>query len=172
MPDWFCLYTRSQAEHAVAKELTLRQVENYLPCFKTAHRWADRTRILERPVFTGYLFVRYSAAGSELWPPARLRTVLSIPGAVRLIGSVPESEIEAIRILVLHPEAKPVKALPIRGTRVRVRCGPLTGLEGISQRIKGHCRVVVTIGLLGEGMAVEVGIDDVDVLTTSSRQVA
>ena len=70
--------------------------------------------------------------------------------------AIPSNEIEAIRRAVEsganvspHPFLK-------CGERVRVKCGPLTGVEGILVRVKNQCRLVVSVEMLGKAVAVEV----------------
>jgi transcription antitermination factor NusG len=176
LSDWYAVYTRSQCEQKVAAELTRREVENFLPCFKRTRRWADRTKVIEVPVFRGYVFVRYADVSHGPWPPASSRTVLTIPGVVRMISEqgfpvgVPESEIDAIRLMIQHPEVKPAIATPVRGATVRVLRGPLAGLEGVCDRIKGRCRVVVAIEMLGKAVSAEFNAEDLQVLAPHLRQ--
>jgi len=45
----------------VAAELTGRGVRSYLPLFREVHRWKDRKKVVELPVFPGYVLPRFSA---------------------------------------------------------------------------------------------------------------
>ncbi len=84
-----------------------------------------------RPLFAGYVFFRGESS------PSSLLSVLKIPGVVRILGLappiitlVPEKQIETIRRLEgsgLHPTAAPYIRL---GELVRVKDGPLAGVEG------------------------------------------
>jgi transcription antitermination factor NusG len=69
---------------------------------------------------------------------------------------IPPKEIEAVRRVVgsgLHIEPHPfVKC----GELVRVKAGPLVGLQGILVRKKSLYRLVLSVEMLGKSAAVEV----------------
>ena len=54
------------------------------------------------------------------------------------------------------------------GERVRVRLGPLEGIEGILVRIKNRYRVVLTVNLLQKAIVVEVDSSVVEPLKSAS----
>src|ERR1700728_1333587 len=69
---WCALHTRHQHEGTVARLLTTKGVEVFLPTYHTVHRWKDRKKQLELPLFPGYLFF------TNEWE--RRLQVLSTPG--------------------------------------------------------------------------------------------
>jgi transcription antitermination factor NusG len=139
---WYTAYTLSRHEKAVAQQLSLRQVETYLPLYLSVRRWAERRAVVQMPLFPGYVFVRIS--GGE-----RLR-VLGHPSVIRLVTfngrpiPLPDGEIERLRAALELCKAEPFPFL-IPGKRVRVRSGPLAGLEGTILRRKGRMRLVVSV---------------------------
>src|SRR3954464_1469647 len=78
--QWYAIQTRSRFEKSVAEQLSVKEVEHYLPAFGEMHQWKDRKKFVTMPVFPGYVFVRFQDGG-----PARL-DILKIPGAVRILG--------------------------------------------------------------------------------------
>ena len=164
-PQWYALYTRSNYEKYVSIELANKGVEVYLPTVREVHRWKDRKKTLEVPVFRSYVFTRFADAASE-----RLR-VLQTSGVVRILGNgnagsiepVPTTDIESVRKLV--DSAMPFTAHPFlrEGARVRVKRGPLKGIEGLLVRFKGQTRLVLTVEMLEKAVAAEVDPTDVEV---------
>ena len=75
---WHVLHVISNHEKRVAQHLAVRSVEHYLPLYSEPAKWTDRTVITERPLFSGYVFARFS-------PHNRL-TVISTPGILRILG--------------------------------------------------------------------------------------
>ncbi|HVB28318.1 MAG TPA: UpxY family transcription antiterminator [Terriglobia bacterium] len=159
-PAWFALYTRHQHEKMVAQDLAGRWVESFLPLYKAAHRWKDRVKELSLPLFPNYVFVRAR--------PDQRGLILSTPGVydfVRLGGvpaPIPAEEIEAVRHVVeggLYAEPHPFLK---SGDQVRVKSGPLEGLEGILVRKKGFYRLVLSVELLVSSISVEVEVADVE----------
>ena len=76
---WFAVYTISRHEKRVAQHLTQRQIEFYLPLYRSERRWSDGSRVtLDLPLFPGYLFVHIKKT-------ERVR-VLDVPGALAVVG--------------------------------------------------------------------------------------
>ena len=150
---WHALYTRHQHEKTIARILGAKGHEVFLPLYQAAHQWQDRVKQLFLPLFPCYVFLR---GGMD----SRTQ-ILSIPGVHAIVGwagcpaIIPELEIEAIRRVVtgdFHAEPHPFLKC---GDRVRVKCGPLRGLEGMLVRCKTFSRLVISVEMLGRSVAVE-----------------
>jgi transcription antitermination factor NusG len=137
-------------------------VEHFLPLYISKRRWKDRRITLNLPLFPGYVFVCLALRD-------RLR-VLQIPSAVRLVAfngkpaALPDKEMEILRTgLSQQLMAEPHPFLTA-GRRVRVRSGPLTGIQGILLRRRGKTRFVVSVELIMRSMAVEIDEADVEAM--------
>ena len=165
-PRWYAAYTCARHEKRVAEQLKWRAVEMFLPLYETVHRWKNGRARVELPLFPSYVFVRIALKD-------RLQ-VLELPSVVRLVGFdghpavLPDREIEALRTSVTtHLRTKPHPYLTV-GRRVRIKCGPLAGLEGILIRKKNVLRVVLSLDLIMSSVSVEV--DGVDVELAPNMQ--
>jgi transcription antitermination factor NusG len=156
-PCWYAAYTCANHEKRVAQQLGERNVEHFLPLYETVRRWRDRRVRLQLPLFPCYLFVRV--------PLRDQIRVLQVSSVVRLVGfgehpiALAENEIETLRKGLDSRWARPHPYLS-RGKRLRVKSGPLTGMEGILLRRKGSFRVVLSIDLIKSSVAVEVDTAD------------
>jgi transcription termination/antitermination protein NusG len=165
---WFALYTRHQHEKVVAQLLTGKGVQVFLPLYGAAHRWNDRIKQLSLPLFPNYVFV---FAG-----PDRRGPILSTPGVYDFVrvGGVPVpvavEEIEAVRTAAEHGRHVEPHPFLKSGDRVRVKWGPLEGLEGILIRKKNFYRLVVSVDLLVRSVSVEVEVADVERVTGQSAE--
>ena len=162
---WFAVYTTSRHEKQVARHLHQRQIEHFLPVYRTQHRWKDGSRVvLDLPLFPGYVLVRIRGNDRV--------GVLEVPGVVSMVGTLshpaplPDLEVEALRA-GLDPTRAVPHPLLTTGQRVRIRTGALAGIEGIVVRRKGGYRVVLTLDLLMQSIAIEVDGDDVELLDAS-----
>jgi transcription antitermination factor NusG len=165
--NWYALYTCPRHEKCVAHQLEQRSIACFLPLYRSVRRWQDRRKELELALFPGYVFVRLALQDS-------LR-VLQLPSAVRLVSFnghpavLPEAEVERLRQrLACGGNLQPHPYLCV-GRRVRVRGGPMQGLEGIIVRRKERCRVVFSLDLLMRSVAVEVDESDVEPLAENDR---
>jgi len=157
---WFTVYTCANHEKTVAKCFDARSVEHFLPTYTSVARWKDRRVKLDLPLFPGYLFVRLQAG-------ERLR-VVEVPGVVRLVGfngqpyPVPDVEIESLRTGIQNAlRFMPHPYLNV-GSRIRVKHGPLEGIEGILLRRKNVYRIVVSLHVIARSAAVEIDAADVE----------
>ncbi|MBI3404750.1 MAG: hypothetical protein HY046_04765, partial [Acidobacteria bacterium] len=55
---WYAAQTRSRHEKIVARQLIERHVEHFLPLRVELHKWKDRYKKVEVPLFHGYIFVQ------------------------------------------------------------------------------------------------------------------
>src|SRR5271163_2988659 len=129
--NWYALYTCPRHEKRVAEQIKQRRISCFLPLYRSVRRWKDRRKELELALFPGYVFVRLALQD-------RLK-VLQLPSVVRFVSfnghpvALPEAEIESLRRgLEGCVRMAPHPYLQI-GRRVRVRNGPMAGLEGILQ---------------------------------------
>jgi transcription antitermination factor NusG len=154
LTDWFAVYTRHQHEKAVAESFSRDGLEVFLPLYDVARQWKDRTKHLSLPLFPCYVFFR---GGIE-----RRVNVLSTPGVHSIVAigkqlaTIPHAELDAIRRAVeSHLQVEPHPFLFV-GDRVRVKSGPLAGIEGILIRKQSASRLILSAKLLGKSVAVVV----------------
>jgi transcription antitermination factor NusG len=159
-PRWYAAYTLANHERRVVDQLAYKSIEQFLPLYESVRRWKDRRMHLQVPLFPGYVFVRIPLE-------ARLE-VLGVRSVVRLVGfngcpeALPDSEIDTLRRgLGQGLRAEPHPYLKI-GRRVRIRSGPLQGMEGILVNRKGNYRVVLSVELIMRSLAAEVDVADLE----------
>lgn len=157
---WYVVQTFSRHEKRVAEQLDARGVEHFLPLYETVSQWKDRRVRVELPLFPGYVFVRLALRD-------RLN-VLQIPSVVRLVGfnghpeALPDEEMEILRSgLGNRLRAEPHPFLTV-GRRIRIRSGPLQGLEGILVRRKSCLRFVLSVDLILRSIIVDVSGADLE----------
>jgi transcription antitermination factor NusG len=151
---WYALVTRYRFEKTVSGQLEGCGIATFLPVLKEVHRWSDRRKQVEVPLFPGYAFVRLN-----LSPASRLQ-VLRTVGVIRIIGQggaatpVPDRQIEYLQRILssnvscsLHPFLK-------IGQRVRVRGGCLDGLEGILEQKEQ--RLVISIDCIERSFSIRI----------------
>jgi len=160
-PQWYALYTRSRFEKKLLYELSLRQIEVFLPMREILSRWKDRRKKIWVPLFPGYIFVNHVDT-----PENRYR-VLNVPGAVNFVDvcgrpdPVPDEQILAVRRFLESSLA--VDSYPyIRiGTQVEVINGPLAGVRGILVEKRGKFRFVLQVDLIRQAVSVEIDASDI-----------
>ncbi len=158
MPHWFAIRTSPRWELRASTELLQRGCEVYVPLCHVKHKWSDRTKVVDVPLFPGYLFSRFLTRD-------RVR-VLQASGVKQILGigdtpaPISESEIDNLRTLVdARPVLVPWPYLQA-GQRVRVDRGPLAGVHGFVVRAEEESlRIVVSVDLLQRSVSAEIDRD-------------
>ena len=161
-PQWYAVYTRARHEKAVYCSLQQKAIEGFLPYYDVLSQWKDRRKWVQKPLFPGYLFVRALLT--------RLDSVRNIRGVVHVVGNgaepvpVPDKQVEGIRQMVEAPMRVDPWPHMDNGEAVRVRSGPLIGLEGfVVRRGKSH-RLVISVDLLGRSVSTEIDAECVELV--------
>ena len=152
---WFALRVKPNYEKPVAAALRGKGVEEFLPLFRSKRQWSDRVKVMDLPLFPGYLFCRLNL--EERMP------LITTPGFLYIVGvgknpePVDESEILAIQsVLRSGIPVTPWPSLMV-GQKVQLRHGPLRGLVGVLTKIAANqLRMYVSVTLLKRSISVEV----------------
>lgn len=168
---WYALYTRARHEKKVDHLLRLRSFEVFLPLIPRVRQWHDRKKVVDWPLFPGYVFARFASnATAHVLGTPGVATVVRHDGAP---APIPDDDIENVRRFAALvsgtgtiPEPTPYVQC---GQHVRVIRGPFKGVHGVVVQRRGPGRALVQIGMevIGRGLKVEVdetslrGIDGV-----------
>jgi transcription antitermination factor NusG len=155
---WYAAYTEPRHEKFVQAQLVAKEIQSFLPLYRTVRRWNNGVRReVEHPLFPGYVFVCMGA-------PDRL-PVMQTTGVVYIVGNgksplpLHEHEVQALLFgaqggsLMPHP-------FPCKGEKVCITSGPFRGVTGYVQQHQGHLTLVVTIQLIQKSFAIRVKTSD------------
>jgi transcription antitermination factor NusG len=166
---WYAVFTVPQNEKSVVKHLALREIESFLPTYETVRVWKNRQRMrIVLPLFPTYLFVHIH--GRERGK------VLQTPGVLHIVGNsregipVPDAEIEFLRSGFCGRKMEPYRDL-VAGQKVRIKSGPMEGVQGVLVKHRNGMRFVLSIELINQQAAVEVDAECLELLTPERRGV-
>jgi len=156
---WYAIRVKSRFEKVVSEVLRGKGYEEFLPLYSSSREWSDRVKVVQLPLFAGYVFLRLDI--TQRLP------VLQTPGVVSFVSmgadpaTIEPEEIEAIRRIL--QTGLPVGPWPYlrEGQEVEVDRGALKGLRGILLKVKNSHRLVVSVNMLQRSVAVEVDRDAV-----------
>lgn len=168
--DWFAVYTKHQHEKSAAALLEKKQIEQFLPLYRTVHKWKDRNQQVQLPLFPCYLFVRMELSRKlEVLQTAGVRWFVENAGHS---CPVPETEIEALqKVCASGVRVEPHPFLK-QGDTVRLTSGPLLGVEGILTQVKNEHRIVLSVDLLKRSIAVEVDLTSAELIKTGPEVIS
>ncbi len=163
--QWFAVHVKSRHEFPVAERLAGSGVEAFLPAVERLSRWKDRNKLIRFPLFPGYLFVRVDNTRSALL------TVLKTKGVVRVLGNapgepepVPEEQILSLKTILESEAGAALDPYPYlqEGQRVRIKRGPLAGVEGMLVEKAGQHKLVLSVDILRQSTALTIGASEVE----------
>ena len=159
---WYAVWSRSRHEKMVASALSNAGITNFLPLVTETHRWSDRRKSVDVPLFPGYVFVRIPNSAE-----AHLR-VRKTSGVVQFVGNrqgavpIQDKEINDVRtVLEERVSCSPYPFLQL-GQRVRIRGGAFDGIEGVLVGRDSASKLVISIELIQRSLAVSVYNLDVE----------
>ena len=157
---WYAIRVRSNFERTTSYSLHQKGYREFAPFYRAKRRWSDRSKIVELPLFPGYIFCRFD--------PLKRLPILKIPGVVSIVSfakqliPVDEAEIAAIQVTVrTGAEVIPWPYLRV-GQPVRIAGGPLTGLTGRLLDLQDGRRLVLSVTMLQRSVAVEIDRADIE----------
>jgi transcriptional antiterminator NusG len=162
---WYALHVRSRFEKVVARNLEARGYEGFLPMYHRRHRWSDRIKEIDLPLFPGYVFCKFDVNN-------RL-PILTIPGVNSVVGigkspiPVDDCELGDIRtVLASGLSCEPWPFLTA-GQSVQVERGALVGVQGTIITVKNSDRLIISVNLLQRAVAVEIDRASVSPVSTN-----
>lgn len=161
-PCWYALHTRSRHEKVVRDQLSARGIENLLPLWQKRSVWKDRVKMIETPLFKGYIF--------GYFPLKNKLQVLQSIGVVRIVSfngqpvPIPPEQIQAVQTMVEQRLRCDPHPFLTEGMRVRVKHGVLAGAEGILVAKRQHYRLVISVNLIQQSVAVDIDSASVEPL--------
>ena len=159
---WYALHTRARHEKAVERRLRDQGMETFLPTTIQVHRWSDRRKKVEVPLFSCYVFIRCALSAEDR---THVYQVESVHGFVGVRGAslpIPDDQIASIQKILT--QTAPWRSYPFLkvGQRVRIRGGAMDGVEGVFLSENGDQSLIISVEAIQRSMAVRINGYDVE----------
>lgn len=160
---WYAIYVRSRHEFQVFEKLEQAKIDAFFPTVERLRKWKDRKKKVSFPLFPGYLFVHINKTHNNIL------TVLKTKGVVRFLGvsprepePIPEEQIISLKRVVESKELLDPYPYLKEGQMIRIKSGPLSGVEGILVEKLGQHKLVISVDILQRGVAITVDTTEVE----------
>ncbi len=155
---WFVAHTRPRREKKLAEQCQRKGIAATLPCYSSAHKYRGKTVVFQKPLFPGYLFLQLEPAQKDF---VRLNDHVA-----NLLDVFDQQTFQQqLQDILLALEAKVgVRLVPAigEGMRVRIKAGPLQGIEGWVEQRFGMTTVLLRLDFINQAAAVKVDADCLD----------
>jgi transcription antitermination factor NusG len=149
--NWFVAHTRPRCEKKLLEWCRRERLDATLPCYTTVHKYRGKVARFQKPLFPGYLFLQLG--------PEQSRKVVQSDYVARLLTVVDQAlfQRQLQEILEALEKCAEIQVVPEigEGSRVRVKHGPLRGLEGWVEKRYGMTTVLFRLDFIGQAAAVK-----------------
>ena len=157
---WFVAHTKPRREKKLVDYCDRHGIAVTLPCYPSAHKYRGKTVVFQKPLFPGYVFL-------QLRPP-EISVVRQSDHVANLLEVFDQATFarqlyEILRALESGLEVRLAPAIE-SGTRVRIRSGPLQGVEGLVEYRQGHTTVILRLDFINQAAAVHMSVDELEVI--------
>ena len=157
--EWFILQFKPNSHYQAVKNLTRQGFETFLPLHDTTSRKSSRFINTSKPLFPGYMFIRFNKAESE-W-----HKINNTYGVSRLI--IFNSDLKSISTKFIDSLMKRYdlsgKLLPIqklkKGYQVTVLKGPFANFIATVEKYEDDQRIWILMDLLGRKTKIQTHSD-------------
>jgi transcription antitermination factor NusG len=151
---WWAVYTKARQEKALARHLVQLDVPFYLPLVPKTNLIRGRKVQSHIPLFGGYVFLfGTDDERTKSLTTNRVSTILTVDDQAQL-----SRDLRHVARLIECNAPLTVEQRLETGSPVRIKTGPMQGLEGTVISRRGHTRLLVSVRMLQQGVSVE--IDD------------
>jgi transcription antitermination factor NusG len=164
---WCAVQVRPRYEIPVAAGLRAKGYKEFLPTYQIKRQWSDRKKVIEVPLFPGYVFCKLDI--QIPW------AIVSTPGVIRIVGTrkeialIDDQEIEAIRTVASSGKKVQPCAYTGIGDRIRITSGALAGVEGIVVGYKNQQRLVLSVDQIQSSISIEVDGCSVELVSQAQK---
>ena len=152
---WFVAHTRPRREKKVFEYCLRQGFAASLPCYDSAHKYRGKTVVFRKPLFPGYVFLQLE--------PLRKSVISQNEHVARLLEVYDQEtfgrQLEDIRqALEANVGVRLAPAIG-EGMRVRIKSGPLQGIEGWVEDRYGMSTVLLRLDFINQAAAVKLDAD-------------
>ena len=157
---WYVAHTRPRREKKLAEYCEREGFLVTLPCYRTVHKYRGKTVTFQKPLFPGYVFLQLqSHQRQRVYQSDFVASLLDVPDQEsfsRQLGDI---------LLALDSDLE-VRLAPqiAAGSRVKIKSGPLRGMEGWVQERAGVTMVLLRLDFISQAAAVKIEATELELI--------
>jgi transcriptional antiterminator RfaH len=156
--QWFVAHTKPRREKKLVEHCRRQRIAATLPCYSSAHKYRGKTVVFQKPLFPGYVFLQLE--------PVQKDSVRQNDHVANLLVVFDQQTFQQQLhdILVALESKVGVRLAPAigEGMRVRIKAGPLQGIEGWVEQRYGMTTVLLRLDFINQAAAVKIDADSLE----------
>lgn len=157
---WFVAHTRPRCEKKLALYCKREGFEVTLPLIRSVKKYRGKTAVFDKPLFPGYLFMQLLPEHSrKIYQSDYVANLLDVPDQKTFSEQLSDilEALETNLEVFLAPQIK-------EGVRVKIKSGPLRGMEGFVERRSGLVAVMLRLDFIRQAAAVKMDATDLELI--------
>jgi len=157
---WYVAHTRPRCEKKLLQYCQREQLEARLLCYQSAHKYRGKTVVFRKPLFPGYLFVQIAPEQRRLVVQSdHVANLLEVSDQALFVRQMEE----VMRALETDLEIRLAPTIG-EGVRVKVKAGPLRGIEGWVEKRYGMTTVLIRLDFISQAAAVKLEASNLELI--------
>lgn len=155
---WFVAHARPRCEKKIVEYCVRLNIATTLPCYSSVKKYRGKKVVFEKPLFPGYVFVdALEEQRGLIYQSDYVANLLSIPDQTLFQEQLADilRALETGLEITLAPEIG-------KGSRVRIKNGPLAGTEGWVEERYGMSTVLLRLNFIGQAAAIKLSADELE----------
>ncbi len=152
---WYVAHCKPRREKKLVDYCERHAIGATLPCYDSAHKYRGKTVVFRKPLFPGYVFLRIE--------PTQKDAIRQNDHVANLLEVFDQEQFESqLNDILLALDSKlGVQLAPSigEGMRVRIKGGPLQGVEGWVEQRYGMSTVLLRLDFISQAAAVKLDAD-------------
>jgi transcription antitermination factor NusG len=155
---WFVAHARPRCEKKVVQYCTDLGIETTLPCYRSVRKYRGKRVTFEKPLFPGYVFFKAAPEQrGKIFQSDYVANILTVNDQALFEQQLADilRALETGLEIVLAPDIG-------KGSRVKIKNGPLAGVEGWVEERYGFETVLLRLEFIGQAAAVKLTAGDLE----------
>ena len=157
---WFVAHVKPRREKKLVEYCGRQAISATLPCYDSAHKYRGKTVVFRKPLFPGYVFLQLKAD--------QRATIRQNEHVAKLLEVIDQETFQKQldQILIALESKLGVRLAPAisQGMRVRIRSGPLQGIEGLVETRRGMSTVLLRLDFINQAAAVKIDAENLELV--------
>jgi transcription antitermination factor NusG len=153
-------HSRPRCEKKIVEQCQRDEIDATLPLYRVAHKYRGKTVEFQKPLFPGYVFLNcIPDLRRKIYQSDYVANLLDVPDQQ-------EFKTQLSEILMALETNLEIRLAPTigEGTKVKIKYGPLRGVEGYVEKRHGPSVVLLRLDFIGQAAAVKVEATDLELI--------
>ncbi|MBU6401286.1 MAG: UpxY family transcription antiterminator [Verrucomicrobia bacterium] len=157
---WFVAHTRPRCEKKLAQYCERESVAVTLPCYRSVRKYRGKKVTFYKPLFPNYVFLQlFTGQRQKVYQSDYVANLLEVTDQDLFAQQLAD----ILHALDTDLEVRLAPQIQ-EGVRVKIKSGPLRGVEGLVQQRSGTTQVILRLDFISQAAAVKIDADELELI--------